>query len=274
MLIAQITDSHIKAEGQLAYKKVDTEQNLRRCVEHVMGLVPRPDIVLMTGDLTDFGRPDEYALLRRLIAPLPMPVFVIPGNHDTREGMRQAFHDHDYLPQGGEYLHYVIDDYPLRLIGLDTIIPGKPEGILCVERLDWLDQQLKSRPDTPTALFMHHPPIETGIKHMDVQNCHNNDALGELLKGHKQVIHILCGHVHRPIHTHWYDIPVTIAPSSSHYVALDLQENPPANFTLEPPTVQLHFWRNNANSLLSHLSFIGSFDGPHPFFDEHGKLID
>ncbi len=273
MLIAQITDPHIKAKGKLAYKKVDTENNLRLCISHVQALAPRPDVVLLTGDLTDFGRTEEYDLLRKLLAPLDIPFYVIPGNHDTREGMRQAFADQDYLPIDGDYLHYAIEDYPVRLIGLDTTIPGRPEGSLCTERLSWLDSVLKQDQLKPTVLFMHHPPIEVGIEHMDVQNCQNADALGDLLQNHSQVFQILCGHVHRAIHAHWRGVTVTIAPSSSHYVALDLQEGGPADFVLEPPTVQLHQWRND-RELVSHLSFVGSFDGPHPFFHVDGRLID
>lgn len=273
MLIAQLTDPHIKAEGHLAYKRVDTAGNLKRCVHHLLGLSKRPDLILLTGDLTDFGRPEEYNLLRKLLSPLDMPTYVIPGNHDSRQGIRQAFADHDYIPQDGEFLHYVIDDYPLRLVGLDTTIPGKPGGIMCNERLRWLDRQLGEKPDTPTVLFMHHPPIKTGIRHMDVQNCANAEAFGELVERHGQIVRILCGHVHRPVCTQWHGITVTIAPSSSHYVALDLQDESPADFNLEPPTLQLHEWRNNG-ALITHLSFIGTFDGPHPFYDQWGKLID
>ncbi|MGI9294458.1 MAG: phosphodiesterase [Pseudomonadales bacterium] len=272
MLIAQITDPHIKAQGRLAYRKVNTAANLNRCVHHLLHLKRRPDIVLMTGDLTDFGRVEEYQLLRKLIAPLDMPVYVIPGNHDERENFREAFKDHQYLPRTGD-LRYVIEDYPLRMIGLDTTIPGKPGGELCSNRLGWLDEQLRAEPDSPTLIFMHHPPVVSGIRHMDVQNCKNGDALGRLLRGHPQVFQILCGHVHRPIHTQWHGVTVSIAPSSSHYVALDLDEDSSADFYLEPPTVQLYEWRDDSG-LTTHLSFIGDFDGPYPFFDEHGKLID
>jgi 3',5'-cyclic AMP phosphodiesterase CpdA len=271
MLIAQITDPHIKTEGRLAYRTVDTAANLGRCIRHLLGLKQPPDVVLMTGDLTDFGREDEYRVLRRLIAPLTMPVYVIPGNHDERGNFRKAFFDHAYLPPAGD-MCYVIDDYPLRMIGLDTTIPGKPGGEVCPARLEWLDHQLRARPDAPTLLFMHHPPIITGIEHMDVQNCANADALGDVLELHPQVLQILCGHVHRPIHTLWRGVMVSIAPSASHYVALDLGENPPRDFYLEPPSVHLHQWRDG--SLVTHLSFVGAFEGPHPFFDEHGKLID
>jgi len=271
MLIAQVTDPHIKAQGRLAYKKVDTAANLHRCIHHLLNLEQRPDLVLMTGDLSDFGRPEEYQLLRKLIAPLNMPVYAIPGNHDERENFREAFSDHPYLPRTGD-LSYVVEHYPLRMIGLDTTIPGKAGGEMCAARLAWLDHQLKARPNSATMIFMHHPPITTGIRHMDAQNCKNGDALGRLLETHPQVIQILCGHVHRPIHTQWHGVTVSIAPSASHYVALDLREGAPADFYLEPPAVQLYEWRDD--SLIAHLSFIGNFDGPYPFYDEHGNLID
>lgn len=271
MLIAQVTDPHIKSVGRLAYRQVDTAANLARCIHHLLSLEQQPDVVLMTGDLTDFGREDEYRLLRELIEPLGMPMYVIPGNHDERENFRAAFRDHPYLPANGD-LNYVIDDYPVRMIGLDTTIAGQPGGEMNAARLEWLDARLAAAPQAPTLLFMHHPPILTGIEHMDVQNCANAEGLGELLRGHPQVFRILCGHVHRPIHTLWNGIEVSIAPSASHYVALDLGEDPERNFYLEPPSVHLHHWQ--AGCLVTHLSFVGEFEGPYPFFDEHGRLID
>ena len=273
MLIAQITDTHVKTEGKLAYRQVDTAANLARCVEHLLQLEPKPDVVLITGDLTDFGEPDEYRLLRRLIAPLQCPVHVIPGNHDDRENLRRAFSDHAYLPSDGEFLHYAVEDFPVRLIGLDTTIPGAPGGTLCARRLQWLDRTLAQAPEHPTALFMHHPPFRTGIDHMDVQNCDAGEALGALIESHPQVIRVMCGHVHRPIQLLWHGVTASIAPSPSHNVALDLRENAPPRFFIEPAACQLHQWREDTG-LISHLSFIGEFAGPYPFFDEHGKLID
>lgn len=273
MLIAQITDTHIKAEGKLAYRKVDTAANLASGVEHLLRLDPKPDVVLMTGDLTDFGKPEEYRLLRRLIGPLKCPIYVVPGNHDDRENLRRAFSDHAYLPSDGEFLHYAVEDHPVRLIGLDTTIPGAPGGTLCARRLEWLDRTLAQGPDRPTAIFMHHPPFLTGIAHMDVQNCDAGEALGALIESHPQVIRILCGHVHRPIQLLWHGVTASIAPSLSHYVALDLGENSPPSFFIEPAACQLHQWREDTG-LISHLSFIGEFAGPYPFYDEQGKLID
>jgi len=271
MLIAQITDTHIKASGRLAYKKVDSAQKLARCVEHLNRLTPRPDIALLTGDLVDMGRPEEYAVLRRLLAPLRMPIYVIPGNHDDRRVLAQAFSDHGYLPARGKFLHYSVEDYPLRLIGLDTTIPGEPGGNMCLDRLAWLDGKLSEAPNRPTAIFMHHPPFLTGLKNMDVQNCRNGEALGALIERHSQVIRILCGHVHRAVQLHWHGVTASIAPSPSHSVAFDLRENAPHDFVLEPPTCALHHWREDTG-LISHLTFIESYDGPYPFFDKapHG----
>ena len=93
MLIAQITDTHIKLPGRLAYKKVDTAAMLRRCVQELLALSPQPDIVLLTGDLVDLGRPEEYEHLKSILAPIRQRIIAIPGNHDEREAMRAAFRD-------------------------------------------------------------------------------------------------------------------------------------------------------------------------------------
>jgi len=101
VIIAQITDMHIRPEGVLAYRRVDTAPYLARAVEHLRCLKPRPDVVLATGDLVDAGTDEEYRRLRGLLAPLPMPVYLIPGNHDNRDALATVFADHAYLPQGG-----------------------------------------------------------------------------------------------------------------------------------------------------------------------------
>src|SRR5689334_2698732 len=98
MLIAQITDTHIRAPGRLAYRQVDTSAMLAACVRELLMLDPQPDLIVHTGDLVDFGLPEEYAQLRSLLAPLRVPILAIPDNHDEREAMRQAFAGGGYLP--------------------------------------------------------------------------------------------------------------------------------------------------------------------------------
>src|SRR5688572_26915768 len=98
MLIAQLSDPHIRSPGQLLYDRIDTAGYLERAVAHVLRLDPLPDIVIITGDLVDGGKADEYALLRSLLAPLPMPLYVIPGNHDARGPLRAAFAEAGFFP--------------------------------------------------------------------------------------------------------------------------------------------------------------------------------
>ncbi|MGI9417280.1 MAG: phosphodiesterase [Geminicoccaceae bacterium] len=272
MLIAQITDIHIKPEGQLAYRKVNTAESLRACVAHLNALSPRPDVALVSGDLTDRGAPEEYELVRPILDALAMPIYVIPGNHDEREAFRQAFGDHAYLPRSG-YLNYAIEDLPVRLIGLDTVVAGQPHGEMCAERLAWLEARLGEDMDRVTLLFMHHPPFLTGIRHMDRQNCRNSEALGRVVAQHDQVQMILCGHVHRPIAVSWSGTTALIGPSPCHAVALDLSHEGPPAFFLEPPACRL-VQLTEENRLVSHISYIGAYDGPHPFFDDDGALID
>src|SRR6187551_2297151 len=101
MLIAQISDMHVKPPGEMLYKRIDTAGFLERAVAHILALYPQPDVVLATGDLVDGGKAEEYTLLRRLLAPLPMPVYLIPGNHDAREALRDAFADKGFFPAAG-----------------------------------------------------------------------------------------------------------------------------------------------------------------------------
>lgn len=264
MLIAQISDTHLTPEGRLLFGRVDTAAFLARCVEHLAHLDPRPDVVLATGDLTEAGLSEEYRRLRRLLAPLPMPVYLIPGNHDDREALRREFADHGYFPAQGRFLQYVIDNHPLRLIGLDTLVPGKSGGALCEERLNWLDGALGAAPRRPTLIFMHHPPFRTGIDHMDEAGLEGAEALGAIVERHPQVEALVCGHLHRPIHRRWCGTVVTTAPSPAHQIHLDLREGGGLAAVMEPPACLLHLWRAG-HSVVTHTSYIGTYESPHVY---------
>ncbi|HZA95896.1 MAG TPA: metallophosphoesterase, partial [Burkholderiaceae bacterium] len=131
MILCQISDLHIKPERRLAYGVVDTATMLERCVVQVNQLPQRPDAVIATGDLVDGGTAAEYSLLRELLSPLTMPLYLMPGNHDERQAMRQVFDDHPYLRSASPFIQYVINDFALRIIALDTVIPGQGGGSLC-----------------------------------------------------------------------------------------------------------------------------------------------
>ena len=264
MLIAQLSDIHLRPEGELLFDHIDTASYLERAVTHVMRLDPRPDIAIMTGDLVEAGKPEEYANLRRLIAPLPMPVYVIPGNHDAREPLRAAFADKGYFPASG-FLQYAVEGWPIRLIALDTLVEGKGHGELCAERLAWLEARLGEQPDKPTMLFMHHPPFDCGIETFDKSRLlDGGDRLPALVRRHGNIERATCGHVHRPIQVRWAGTMASIAPSTAHQATLDLHEHSRLTMMMEPPAIALHQWRPNTG-LVTHVSYIGDFDGPKPF---------
>jgi len=127
MLLCQISDTHIKAGRRKAYGVVDTAAMLERCVRQILELPQRPDAVVATGDLVDGGGSDEYGLLRELLSPLTMPLYLIAGNHDQRDELRRAFADHRYLARQESFVQYAIDEHPLRLIALDLRFEGNRE---------------------------------------------------------------------------------------------------------------------------------------------------
>ncbi len=271
-LLAQVTDLHIKAEGRLSYRVVDTAAALERCVAHLMALPQKPDAVLFTGDLTDFGRPEEYAQLARLIGPLTMPVYLMPGNHDDREGLRKAFPSHAYLRQREETIDFVIDEWPLRILALDTVIPSRSGGELRAHQLAWLESVLSAAPGKPTVIALHHPPFSTGIGHMDDIGLENAEGLEAVVREHPNVELVTCGHLHRVIQTRFGGTFASTCPSPAHQVMLDLDDQAESRFLMEPPGFQLHLWREG-HGVVTHSATIGRFDGPYPFF-EGGALID
>ena len=271
-LLAQVSDMHVKAGGRLSYRVVDTEKSLARCVEQLGRIPQRPDAVIFTGDLTDFGRPEEYENLRRLIAPLTMPVFLMPGNHDEPENLRAAFPSHAYLRQAGRFVDYAIDDFPLRIVALDSTIPRESGGAIRDSQLAWLDATLSAAPAKPTVVALHHPPFATGIGHMDRMGLANPGPLEAVIRRHPQVERVIAGHLHRNIVVRFGGTVACTVPSPSHQVALDLADDAASRFTMEPPGFQLHLWRDG-DGLITHTAAIGDFAGPYPFF-ENGVLID
>lgn len=271
-LLAQVTDMHIKAGGKLSYRVVDTEGSLQRCVAHILALPQRPDAILFTGDLTDFGRPDEYANLERLLAPLPMPVYLMAGNHDEPEGLRTAFPKHAYLRQRTGHLDYVIDAHPVRIVALDSTVPRQGGGALRESQLAWLDETLGAARSKPTIVALHHPPFRTGIGHMDAQGLANPGALEKVIARHPQVERVVSGHLHRAITARFGGTVASTCPSPSHQVALDLADDAQSRFVMEPRQFQLHLWQEGCGTV-THTATIGEFEGPFPFY-EGGKLID
>lgn len=264
MLIAQVSDPHVALPGVMASGVAETHADFERAVQHLLALKQRPDVLLITGDLVYRERPEEYTALRALLQPLDqagLPVYIIPGNHDERGRMKDAFAGTGYLPASGPFLHYVVDGYPVRLIALDTHVPGQSWGELCTERLAWLESRLEEAPDRPTLLFMHHPPFAIGNP-SDRSRCRGAEALGALLEDNQQVVRILCGHVHRAVQVVWHGVLSSTSPGPAYQIALNLDPTAPIRIAMEPPALQLHLWPDDpvpGQGMISHLSPIGMF---------------
>ncbi len=165
----------------------------------------------------------------------------------------------------------LLDDAHVRLIGLDTLVPGESRGELCADRLAWLEATL-STSDRPTLIALHHPPFTTGIGHMDRIGLTGAGDFAALLDRFPQVCRVLCGHLHRPITLLMGRAVVSTCSSPAHQVALDLRPDAESCFTLEPPGFDLHRW--TGQGFLSYRAAIGHYPGPYPFFDPSGALID
>jgi Icc protein len=263
MLIAQISDLHVTRPGRLCSNKVDTAGHLRRAVERILSLAPAPDVIIVTGDLVDSGEPEEYGELRRLIEPLAVPTFVIPGNHDNRTELLRAFPEHRYLPRSERFLQYTVEDWPVRLVALDTTIESCTAGEMCPERLLWLKNALSAAPEKPTLIFMHHPPFTTGLVGMDGIGLQGAGSMAEILARNPQVHLVTAGHLHRPIQRRIGGTLAATCPSTAHQVTFDLDPAAPIRFTLEPSAFQLHLW--DGTGLITHTVLVEQFDGPHPF---------
>ena len=254
MLIAQITDLHVveKNKHWLSEPATEIEDRLLRTVSYLNALNPRPDVVLLTGDLTDKGTCASYSFLNELLGLLKIPLYVIPGNHDCREELRKAFLHHPYMPSKG-FIQFVVDDYPVRLIGLDTLVEGEGYGCLCDQRLSWLENTLKADSQKPTLVFMHHPPIKIGMALFDQINCTAPATFENLVSERDNVIGIITGHYHHLCVGSFGRKLCFLAPSVApvHYFAHP-QDTHVTALELEDPGVTLHKWQGGT-ILTSHV---------------------
>ena len=240
MILAQITDMHVMPEGELFSGLVPTNDMLAAAIGRINAVRPKVDAILATGDLTEHGSEAEYDALAKILEDAEAPVFLIPGNHDLPDALRAAFPGHAYLPAEG-HLHYVIDEYAMRLIGLDTTRPGHPGGELCAERMDWLDARLSEASDKPALIFMHHPPFRTGIWWMDAIGLLGATAAEKIVARH-DVAAVVCGHIHRTIVRRWGGTVAQVGPSTAHQVPLDLTGEEFLAVSREPPGIAIHVW--------------------------------
>ncbi len=257
MIIAQITDFHIGRPLHVAGQAISCLERLRAAVTHLNALRPRPELVFATGDLANDGAEAHYRQARQALEVLRMPFYIMPGNHDHRETLRSVFSDHDYLGDG-PFVHYVLEQYPVRIIALDTLQAGVHTGHLCESRLDWFEHCLAADRQKPTLVFMHHPPIHTGVSVFERFSLQVPERLRRIVAAHDQIQIIACGHVHRSIQACWAGTLVTTTPSVSFQYPLDLNPHDDLDPIMEPPAVRLLVDLGDAG-LVSHLSYIEAF---------------
>jgi 3',5'-cyclic AMP phosphodiesterase CpdA len=256
MLLCQISDPHIVCEGALAYGRVDTARMLERCVSKILALPRLPDAVVATGDLTDHGSVEEYGLLAELLAALPMPLYLVVGNHDDAHSLRSAFPHHEYLNGADGFVQYAVEDFEVRLVVLDTTVPGAPGGELCVRRLQWLDREL-GKSERPTIIAQHHPPFATGLTLMDRMGLGNPEAEATVIERHRHVQCVVSGHYHRNIQTRFAGTVASVCPSTAHQLTLDLRPGADIRFTFEPSAFHLHLW--NGQQVVTHTQLVEDF---------------
>ncbi len=219
MIIAQLSDTHILARSSDQDMGANRADNLRRCIADIGR--QSVDAVIHTGDSVHHGMAEEYAHLRDILAELEAPLFLTPGNRDHHGALRAALEGLIYLPPDGDHFQYAVEEYPVRLVALDSVAPGERKGVFSAQRLAWLEETLAREPDKPTILFMHHPPFDIAPHYMDGYRRPQEAAdLAALVARYRQVKRLLCGHVHCLHHEAWAGTTATVMPS----IALDLRK--------------------------------------------------
>jgi 3',5'-cyclic-AMP phosphodiesterase len=249
-LLAQLTDPHIGADwgGPVA-----PEAALATAVDALLGSPDPPDAVVVTGDLANDGTAEQYAVVRGQLARLDVPSVVLPGNHDDRAAMRAAF---ELTGPGEDPIRVATDLGPLRLVALDTTIPGKAAGALPEVELQWLERTLEDAPERPTIVAMHHPPVLTGVAPWDATAIGpvERRVLERVLSRHPQVLAVVAGHLHRALVSAVAGVPAVVVPSTYMQSELDWSCT---DFVLvpEPPAFGLHALLDG--QLVSHVQPIG-----------------
>jgi len=221
--ILVFTDLHLVSAGEDIIG-LDPAARFAAGLAHALARHPDASHLLITGDLTHDGRADQYARLKALLADCPLPVTMTIGNHDHRASFHAAFPDQPRDENG--FVQRVIDAHGHRLILLDTVDEGGSplhSGLLCPRRLAWLEAKLDEAPDSPTLLFMHHPPIPTGFAGMDRIGLRNRHDLATRLRAHPQIRQIVAGHVHRTVQGAAGGVPVALLKSPCHQMPMVLE---------------------------------------------------
>jgi 3',5'-cyclic-AMP phosphodiesterase len=193
LFLAQITDTHLLASAEGKLLGLPTDLSLQAVIEKIKNLIPQPDRVLLTGDLSQDETYVSYQRLHEKLTRLNLPAYWIPGNHDNMSFMEKAlaippiYGDKSFQCGGW---HFIL---------LNSAVPGRVYGHLSVETLSWLDTELKKAGNFPTLIALHHPPFAVNSHWLDKSRLQNPEALFQILDGYPQVRLVLFGHIHQEI---------------------------------------------------------------------------
>lgn len=271
LTIAQITDLHITSAKDPA-NRARNAARLHQVLKAIHALRPRPLAIFASGDLVDRGEPEEYAELQAISRAVEIPLHFGLGNHDRREAFRAAFPSTPVDENG--FVQYAVAFEGLRVIMCDTLDETKTGGGFCASRANWLRRTLGKAPDTPTLIFLHHPPIPSGILWMDEPpDAEWMVRLGETVQGARQIRTLACGHMHRAYHGLFAGQAVAISSATAIQLTLDLtpvdMRVPDGREILneEPPGYTIFAW--DKTSFAAHACVAGDFSPAvtydHPF---------
>lgn len=255
MIIAQISDCHIVADGRPLFGRVATNAMLERAIVSLNARAPAVDAIVATGDLVESGKPAEYECLRAILATANAPVYLLPGNHDDRVALRAAFPDHGYLGSSGP-VAYAIDRGTFSFVALDTTVPDAPHGAFDEDGARRLSELLDPRRHRTVLVFTHHPPFATGIWWMDAIGVKGGRRFAETIRRYDNIERVACGHIHRSIARRWAGTVASVAPSTAHQLALDLADTAFLGLTLEPAGYDLHVF--GVNGITTHTVAVGT----------------
>jgi 3',5'-cyclic AMP phosphodiesterase CpdA len=244
-LLVQITDTHILSDGELLYGDVDTAEHLRESVAEINAMKPQPDLVMITGDLVEKPSEASYAHFDKLIAPLKAPAYLIPGNHDDPRIMEQHFAGSSKFPGTSPCFQYAIEEFPFRVLALNSHFDGSELPDYGTRRLKWLEDAL-AQSGKPTLIAIHHPPMKTGIYFIDMAGEQWYQGLREVLSRHPQVQLVICGHGHSDLVGRIGTVPVYMVGATAHQlIAGRVTDRAPAFHDARVPPM-LHHWLDGA----------------------------
>lgn len=272
MRILQLSDFHLRGDGRLSFQVADTLQCLADLTRHLKKLDPRPDALVLTGDLADNGDARAYEMLKEALAPLCPRIYALPGNHDRRDRMRGILGEWCRSDLPG-YLCQAVEDLPVRLLLADSMAPGSHSGHFPDEQAEWLEAALQAKPGAPALVFMHHPPFKSGMGAMD-EPFENVERLEAVLEAAPWAT-LACGHMHRPITTRYAGLVAMTAPAVAMQLELDLSPEGGDTFRMECSGYLLHhFSGGQLNSHVCQIPGKPTFAGPYPFAGKENPLED